>query len=482
MKHVMKKITGCIVTIALTAVLLWYSTDLFERKESDVKNAPFFEQEEDYDVLLFGTSHMGFGVYPMELWNDYGIVSYNLAGHGNPMATTYWTMVNAFDYKIPKLVVIDCYMLSCEFKTNTSTSSIHLSFDAFPLSRNKTVGICDLLDDAAAESREGLQDPRTRSEMLWDYTIYHSRWNDLGENDFKPAYSVEKGVERYAQIMPLEKMEPLSAEKLLEKETVSILYLRKMIETCQERGIDVLLTYLPTTADELNWQEANSVYDIAGQYGVDYINFLKEDVVNYATDYCDTNSHLNVSGARKMTTYLGQYIMEHYDIPDQRENTAYAGWHTDYQNYQNKLLNELRGLESLDNYLMMLSNENYMAVIEIHNAQIWENDVYCNLLANLHVDCGQTAGATGLLVIREAGKETEWSAQSFDTAQSVATMLGRLDWSEKEAQGYQVCRNGELFYEVTVENNPDADIRIIVLNKDTLEIVDHSYFTARFSR
>lgn len=454
-----------------------YSTDLLERKESDVKNAPFFEQEEDYDVLLFGTSRMGYGVYPMELWNDYGIVSYNLAGHGNPIATTYWTMMNAFDYKIPKLVVIDCYLLSEEIKASSASSSIHLSLDAFPLSRNKVAAVWDLFDDAAAEYRESVQDSWTRSEVLWDYVVYHSRWNDLGEEDFELEYSEEKGAEHYAGVAPIERMEQLSAENKLEGETTSIQYLRKMIEECQDRGIDVLLTYLPSSAEEFNWQEAERVYGIASQYGVDYINFLKEDVVNYATDYCDKNSHLNVSGAGKVTAYIGQYITEHYDIPDQRENTVYAEWHTDYRDYQNSLRNELRSLESLDKYLMMLSNENYTTVIEVHNAQIWENDVYCNLLANLHVDCGQTAGAAGLLVIREAGKETEWSAQSFDTAQSVETMLGRLDWSEDEAQGYQVCRNGELFYEVTVENNPDADIRIIVLDKDTLEIVDHTYFT-----
>lgn len=438
--------------------------------------APFFEQEEEYDVLLFGTSHMGYGVYPLELWNDYGIVSYNLGGHGNPMATTYWTMMNAFDYKTPKLVVIDCYLLHYMTKTHDSFSSVHLSFDAYPFSRNKIAATLDLLDDEVA-GMESEQEPRTRLEVLWDYAVYHDRWNDLGEADFSPEYSGEKGAEHYIRVVPAEKIMSVSKGNKLEEETVSVRYLHKMIEECRNRDIDVLLTYLPFAADETGWMEAEKVSDIAGQYGVNYINFLEEDVINYATDYCDKECHLNLSGAGKITDYIGQYIAKHYDIPDQRNNTAYAGWQTDYQNHQNSLLNELRGLESLDKYLMMLSNDNYTTVIEIHNKEIWENDMYRNLLGNLHVDCGQTAGDTGVLVIREAGKQTEWFAQSFDMAQSVETMLGRLDWSEEEAQGYQVCRNGELFYEVTGENNPHADIRIIVLNKDTLEIVDHSYFT-----
>jgi hypothetical protein len=66
-----------------------------ERKASDFKYANFFEQDEDFDVLFFGTSHVINGIFPMELWNDYGIVSYNFGGHGNEIATSYWDNIDA---------------------------------------------------------------------------------------------------------------------------------------------------------------------------------------------------------------------------------------------------------------------------------------------------------------------------------------------------------------------------------------------------
>ena len=47
----------------------------------------FYQQEQDFDVLFLGTSHVLNAVYPMELWRDYGIVSYNMANHSENICT-----------------------------------------------------------------------------------------------------------------------------------------------------------------------------------------------------------------------------------------------------------------------------------------------------------------------------------------------------------------------------------------------------------
>lgn len=423
MKYKIKIAISCIMTLGLTVTLLWQSTNLLERKESDVKNSSFFAQEEDFDVLFLGTSHMGYGIYPMELWNDYGIVSYNLGGHGNPLPTTYWIMENALDYTTPKLVVIDCYLLSCTVKTQSAFSSMHLSFDAFPISKNKVAAIIDLLDEQEAERRAAIQEPGTRMEVLWDYVIYHDRWNDLREDDFAIELSREKGAEHYAAVVPVEEIARIPVGNKMEEDTVSVQYLEKMIEDCNNREIDVLLTYFPFTADEICQKEANKVYDIAEQYGVDYINFLDLDVVNYKTDFCDTDYHLNPSGARKVTDYIGQYIIERYDLPDQRNNEIYEHWNADYDEYIKYKEDNLRNLESLDKYLMMLADKNYCAVIETGNTKFLEDEYYLDLLENLQTN-------------------------------------------------------------VTIKQDLNDNIRISVFNKETMENVDQSYFAyqGRFSK
>ena len=105
------RIIGCAVTLLLTAWLLFALTELTENKDSDNKYSDFFRDRE-YDVLFFGTSNVIDDVFPMELWKEYGIVSYNCGGTSNQLATTYWVMENALDYVTPKVVVIDCLHLS----------------------------------------------------------------------------------------------------------------------------------------------------------------------------------------------------------------------------------------------------------------------------------------------------------------------------------------------------------------------------------
>lgn len=90
----MKKIVSAIFSfLAVVVLIVWglgLLSDITERKESKNKFGNFYQQEEDYDVLFLGSSHILNGVFPMELWRDYGIVSYNLSGHGSRAAVNYW--------------------------------------------------------------------------------------------------------------------------------------------------------------------------------------------------------------------------------------------------------------------------------------------------------------------------------------------------------------------------------------------------------
>lgn len=280
-----------------------------ERKSSDVKYNDFFAQEENFDVLFLGTSRILGAVYPMELWNDYGMISYNFGGHSNQIATTYWVMKNAFDYTNPELVVIDCTNLSSNIKGSDIFSYIHLSLDAFPLSATKIQAVQDILEDPVMDEmiRNGTaresDEPRTKIGLLWNYSVYHSRWNSIEQEDFEVPISAHKGAEFWTNVVPgaLHKIAP---DKKLKNESVSIEYLYKIIEECQSRKIDVLLVYLPFPASEGAQMEANRVYDIAEKYKINYINFLDMDIVDYGTDCYDADSHLNPSGGKRSRTIL----------------------------------------------------------------------------------------------------------------------------------------------------------------------------------
>ena len=84
----------------------------------------------------------------MELWNDYGITSYNFGNHDAQLPTTYWVMKNVFDYQKPKCVVIDGHYLEFNRKTSaTNFMNVHIALDTFPISKTKINAVMDLLDD-----------------------------------------------------------------------------------------------------------------------------------------------------------------------------------------------------------------------------------------------------------------------------------------------------------------------------------------------
>ena len=307
-------------------------------------------------------------MFPMRLWNEYGIVSYNFGGHDNRMPTTYWVMKNALEYTDPKVVVIDCAELSSEYKCSEAFSCVHLSLDAFPLNVTKVRAVWDLLDDPIYEeaiangTASQSDEPRTKIGLLWDYSVYHSRWPEIGRSDFVPDITYEKGAESRIAVTRGQ-MEKIPSDQKMESGTTGDRYLRKMIEECQDRGIEVLLTYLPFLAVEHLQMEANHVYDLAEEYGVNYINFLDMDIVNFQTDLYD-KSHVNPSGARKITDYLGEYLISNYEIADQRQNEEYSFWYEDYNEYLALENRNITTCEDIEAYLMLLAEDNVDITID----------------------------------------------------------------------------------------------------------------------
>lgn len=484
--RMVKKVCCCLVTACLAGAALFWIANIVQRKDSDFKYNPFFAQEADFDVLFFGTSHVINGIFPMELWKDYGIVSYNFGGHANLLPTSYWVMENALDYTSPKLAVIDGLGLGLATKSPDTFSYTHLSLDAFPFSLKKAAAARDILDDAAMEEKikQGtVQDAAERTWMglLWDFSVYHPRWNGLSQNDFEPSSTKEKGAEsRIAVCEPMDVVK-VKEDVKMEGETAGTEYLYKMIESCKERGIEVLLVYLPFPAIESSQLEANRLSDIAQEYGVGYINFLDMDVVDYRTDCYDASSHLNPSGARKVTDYIGKYIQSHYQIPDNRENEAYRGWHGDYADYREFKVSNLRQQQALDVYLMLLADKNYHALIQVKDAAFWKGSGYIALLENLGIDMDKILGKTDCILVQGAGEAVTYLEDFCVAGKEHDTPAGTFCTSRNGNGDFTVSLDGKEFYNVQEGQDAETDVRIAVFEEGTQNLVDFVGFALQGS-
>ncbi len=429
---------GCMGVVFL-AVGICFLTKLTAPRNGYDKYKEFVDESDMYDVLFFGNSHMANAVYPMELWHNYGVASYNRACFGAPLPVTYWVMMDALDYAQPDMVVVDCYSIGKEEKAGAD-GMMHAAMDGMPLNRRKIRMIQDLLDD-----------PKDRLEYYWNFAVYHDRWWDLDQEDFERRDNLQKGAQIAFEVVSPQEMAPKPAE-LVETEKVGAVYLRQIIEECQKRDIDILLTYLPFPATEDAWQEALLAEQIAGEYGVPYINFLDKQVVDLETDCSDKDSHLNGSGGRKVTEYIGEYIGKHYVIADHRGEEMYAGWDEDYRCYMDYKFENMKHMETLEKYLAMLADPAFSCCIYVDgNAAIWQqNERYLPLFDN--VADGRTE------------KLEEAAASGKDYFLVVDNGTGKV----QEGIG------GERLF--AVEEKGGADVQITVMNRQDGRILDEKSF------
>ena len=126
----------------LTAAILACS-EFLEYKEATEKYSDFYEAETNFDVIFMGTSHAYGTVFPMELWQEYGISSYNWGYNHCSLPESYHLMLEVVKRTKPKLFVVDLYGIveyenwngvgNGKYRTD-KVEEQHVPFDAVPLS------------------------------------------------------------------------------------------------------------------------------------------------------------------------------------------------------------------------------------------------------------------------------------------------------------------------------------------------------------
>ena len=384
MNNTFKSILSSVMFLTVLLFLIAGISRIVEYKGGREKIMPFIERAEQFDVLFFGDSHAYSGIYPMELWENYGIASYNLANYNLPIPVSYWVMRNALLTCKPKIVVLDVNQIWEQAKLCTSSGDVHTGLDGFPLSRTKLEAIFDLMDDPVLTDEDGNLYKDLRAEFIFPFIKYHSRWNELTLQDLNPNYNQELGGERNIAVALPDEYE-ITADTA-DEQGFGFIYLRRFIEYCQNSGIRVMLMNLPYPCRNNNEEQlyTNAVVYTAEEYGIEYLDFVYMDqIVDYSTDCYDPASHLNPSGAWKVTDFIGQHLSQTYDLPDHRGEAAYASWDSDYAAYHNLKLQSLRKETDPYSFLMLLADPSFSTLFFIpEDSAVYTDDLAMQLVQN----------------------------------------------------------------------------------------------------
>ena len=294
----------------------------------------FYELEPNtVDVLFFGSSVGVTAFSPMELYNNYGITSYNLSSEEQSLPVSYFWLQEALRTQHPKVVMVEPFFLFSYHgyyydPLNTSETSVRQSMDPMkwsPVKINAIREICEL--------------DETYNALSYFFPIirYHDRWKyinleELSQKNERGLMGYSPGFKTHVKGVTYEPFERLYDTKL-EAQPVMMQYLTRMAELCREEKINFVVVKTPATAHIL--EKNNTIHEFTDQYGGDFIDFNESEVYYDGLDYWyeDDNSdaeHTNHWGAVKVMDYLGNYLVEECGL-EPHEDEQWASLDEPYQ-------------------------------------------------------------------------------------------------------------------------------------------------------
>lgn len=280
----------------------------------------YWQPDHTIDVVMMGTSHIHCNVNTALLWEKYGIAAYDYSGAEQPLWMTYFYLRELYKYQNPKIVVVDMYA-PARFKEDYQYDWISENIYGMRFSLNKL--------EMLAVSME----PSKLFQYFPSFSVYHSRYDDLGKEDFEHFFWNWDEKEAFKGYTPYWKQNPQQVPDITEKgkdglSDKSEKYLKKIIDYMKEKDGELILITAPYVVTNEDQKTYNRIAEIAKEEGIsfiDYNEYYDEIGLDFEKDLND-ESHLNYWGSCKFTEYLGNYLNSFEGVRDRRGQEHYGSW------------------------------------------------------------------------------------------------------------------------------------------------------------
>ncbi len=448
-KNILKAITFLIIGTFLFAIIqnIFMPKRVSYTKAYDAgKLAGFYnEKENSIDVLICSTSHASKGILPMELYEAYGITSYNLSTSIQPIEATYYTLAEALNTQKPKVFIYD---VSSLYFSSVEAQYWWFILDEMRMGPNKAA----LLREYKRSANGGNE---SKGELIFPLVKYHERWKELKADDFTISMRSCRDYSKGGQINSAVEAAEISVEEMnltadiliqsmekstyvysgekteLEKEAQvlcnleipekNIEWLEKIKALCDENNVQLLAVKVPTVYMPQTYRSAwieekyHYMKTFCEAYGIAYYDLLYDTDIafDWSRDTLDEGQHVNLNGARKVSADLGAYLMDHYDL-----TAAYnEQWDKDLSLYQ-----EVRKAATLEleqdfvSYIHMLADEYRDKMILISAAddmaaKLNKKDINALRTLGLQADFGDALNKQTYIAVIEGG-EVKYEASS----------------------------------------------------------------------
>lgn len=280
------------------------------------------EPEETIDILVLGDSLSYSSVSPMSLWNRHGFTAFVCGQPGQDMIESEELLRIALETQTPKVVILETNAL---FQDRLNGRSL-----------NDTM-----------ETLLNYYLPLFRGHDVWKSLIMKKEYAEIGFAKYK-GFTFRSDIKPYEKGAYMKKTDKKATLPVKNKEQ-----LQNIMEMCRDCGAQLILLGTPSPVN-YNFSIHNAITEYADKQKLIYIdmNLITDEIgINWNTDTLDKGDHLNLSGAEKVTEYLGRYLSENYSLTDHREDAAFDQWAkvaAEYDEKATQKLQEMRGTKSND--------------------------------------------------------------------------------------------------------------------------------------
>ena len=442
----------------------------------------FYQMEKDtIDVLFFGSSHAACSFNPQEIYNNYGIRSYNLGCEQQNLLVSYYWLKEALKYQSPKVVVLDTY-LTFEYAhaeaLNSAESCTRMAMDAMKWSSVKREAVKAICNN---------DESQTFNSYLFKNIRFHTRWTSLTEQDFK-FWKIEDHYELKGYA-PLGKgtadadYQPYADyDTEVYDEMVPLMqeYLDKMVELCEEEDIIFILAKSPGIT--WNTSKHNTIRKYAEEHGIEFWDMNEKTLYeecgfNFLEDMHD-NGHVNVWGASKISDYFAGRLYNEYEV---HESGNSEQWRETAGYYQNVLCDcELRNITDLNEYIAAINQSRYTILISSkYDTSFFMNDEVVAAFRQLgfQFNIGQYESYCAV-----KGQDGIYEETGRDTLSYRGSMRNKLlDYSITATNWNAGIKSSILINDEEYSYDQNG-LNIVVYNSETWKIVDRCVFNGNIWR
>ncbi|MDE7224338.1 MAG: hypothetical protein K2O34_11255, partial [Acetatifactor sp.] len=293
--------------------------------------------EQTMDVVFAGSSHCYCSIYPEYLWRDYGYAAFDMAVSGQDKSANYYSLLELLKTQSPKVIFVEAYALLYDGYSQEGNAYRNL------LSMKNSVNSIRLIREAVAEEKQ--------MDYLLRWPVVHTRYAELTRYDFVQYAPSEYGRganwgwKQGAGAWPEAAKTYMDAAPLSEE---NLRWLDRILALGDENDIDIVFYVAPMqvyNGEQAVYNGAAEYVTAAGAKWIDCNKLFDEMGISAETDFED-GYHCNAYGAEKVTSYMGRYLQENYELEDHRGDTAYTVWDQSLRLYQH--CEAAQGLDQLD--------------------------------------------------------------------------------------------------------------------------------------